>query len=219
MKRNLRYWGAYVLTSLLGVAAAILVFLYIVNGLNVIGGVDALVTVVINTLPAMVGISMGITLILGNFSAQALYVPLQLSMGDTRKSCYWGYLGYRAAAIAVAVLVSLPAMLLSGEDGIGVDALPALVLALALVSGLGSLMGLAWMKLKAVGVIFMVLVCGTFGGVLGFCSVDDGALGAIQSLVQKLHGGTGVLAVLAIVVVALDLGLGWLSLRRREVKL
>ncbi len=207
MKQNVRYWGHYLLETL-ETAGIVLVFLYVLMAFNFSGSAQEL-------LSPLAALAMGMALLLRNLSAHVLYIPLQIAMGDTRRNAFLGFQLFRAAALAAVAVVAGLAMALGG---MGLGSLPALLLILTTVCAGGSLLGAVWSRLKVMGIILIVLICGCAGGVVGFLGASGDAAWLLSTLTVMLEHMNLTLAVIAAALAALDLGVHWLCLRRQTVK-
>ena len=219
MRRNLKFWTRYTWESSysqLGVVAVLAVF-------TAIGaeGLDwGLFTSVI---PYYLVVSAVFCMILINYGSQLLYVPLLISMGETRRNIFFGFHYYRLLIISVTLsLCALIWLLVPGEvSAVGLRSIPTILVLLVISSSMGSLMGTAFGKWKWVATLFIMLVAGAGGGLVGYTIMDGLRLEEASTLelagyLEKLPWW---LAVIAVVVLAGDMVFHWTLLRRQEVKL
>lgn len=220
MKRNLRFWTRYTLENaeavLLCTAVLAVLTLFSAEGLDLAAFVTAV--------PYFLLISSIFVMMMINAGSQALYMPLLISMGETRRNVMFGFQYYRLLVIAVTLTAcSLIWLFVPGEaSAAGLRSLPTLLWVLLLASAMGGIIGTLWVRWKWVGTIIILLLCGAAGGVIGIAGAGaDKVLSVIRmrttaSYLDKLPWWLP-LAVLA--VVTADILFQWLLLRRREVKL
>ena len=221
MKRNLRFWTRYTWESMgveLGATAILAVCaLFGANGLN-----WGLFT---STVPYFLCISAIFGMMMINSGSQSLYVPLLLSMGETRRNVFFGFHYFRtliiAATLALCALIWIAA---PGEvSTAGLRSIPTLLCVLVVFSSLGSIMGTIFTRWRWAGMILIIVLCGGGGGMLG----ATGAMAAnggfnqedtllLASYLVKTPWWLGAAALAAL---ALDGAFQWVLLRRQEVKL
>lgn len=221
MKRNLRFWTRYtwesmevtlVTTLVLGVLS-----LFCVNDLDL--------SLFASVAPYFLCISAIFGMLMINTGSQTLYVPLLLSMGETRRNVFLGFHYYRTLIItATLVLCGLIWLVIPGEvSAIGLRSLPTLLFVLVAASSFGSILGTILVKWKWAGVVIMVIFCGGIGGCAGMLGVklaDEGIdLAGTVNVTAYLQRLPWWLAAAAGVLLAADILFQWLLLRRQEVKL
>ena len=220
MKRNLKFWTRYTweCTGLVLAVAAVMAVIaaFGAEGLDL----KALATVV----PYFLCIGAVFCIMVGNSGTQTLYVPLLLSMGETRRNVLLGFHYFRALIIAVMLALCAAVWLLTPGDvsAVGLRSIPTILCVLVIASAMGSIMGTIFVKWKWAGMILIILLCGLGGGVVGFA----GSMVAGNFLTAKTFEIASHLAVLpwwlpaaALAALALDVGFQWMLLRRQEVKL
>ena len=218
MKRNLRFWTRYTweCTGLVLCVTVVLAALCAFSEENLDVRTFATAT------PYFLCVSAVFCILMGNSGTHTLYVPLLLSMGETRKNVLAGFLYFRGLIIAVTTaLCALIWLAAPGEaSAVGLRSIPTILCALVTCSNLGSIMGTLFVKWKWAGMIVIIIICGVGGGLVGFASAAGGVLltNALE-LAVYLAATPWWLAAAAAVSLGLDLGFQWLLLRRREVKL
>lgn len=218
MKRNLRFWTRYTweCTGLVLCVTVVLAALCAFSEENLDVRTFATAT------PYFLCVSTVFCILMGNSGTHTLYVPLLLSMGETRKNVLAGFLYFRGLIIAVTTaLCALIWLAAPGEaSAVGLRSIPTILCVLVTCSNLGSIMGTLFVKWKWAGMIVIIIICGVGGGLVGFASAAGGVLltNALE-LAVYLAATPWWLAAAAAVSLGLDLGFQWLLLRRREVKL
>lgn len=218
MKRNLRFWTRYTweCTGLVLCVTVVLAALCAFSEENLDVRTFATAT------PYFLCVSAVFCILMGNSGTHTLYVPLLLSMGETRKNVLAGFLYFRGLIIAVTTaLCALIWLAAPGEaSAVGLRSIPTILCVLLTCSNLGSIMGTLFVKWKWAGMIVIIIICGVGGGLVGFASAAGGVLltNALE-LAVYLAATPWWLAAVAAVSLGLDLGFQWLLLRRREVKL
>lgn len=216
--RGTRFWLRYYLETM-GIGFGVGAVMLLLNGLGV--GREVLSGVLAST-PYYIAIGCALAIMMVCFSTHILYIPLVLSMGSTRREAYLGFLLYRVASaltpLLAAVLIWLP---LPGEIAeSGRTLLPIIGLMLLFAVNAGSLMGAVYQKLRILGLVLLVIVCGAVGGCVGLLMSMDEAGGTLFSRIFNMMDQWTVIGfVLWILVAAADLIVTYLLLRRREVKL
>jgi len=219
MRRNLKFWTRYTWESSytqLGVVAVLAVFTAIgAEGLD--WGLFA------SVIPYFLIISAVFCMILINYSSQLLYVPLLISMGETRRNIFFGFHYYRLLITSATVLLcALIWLLVPGEvSAVGLRSIPTILTVLVISSAMGSLMGTAFSKWKWVSALFIMLVAGAGGGMAGYTIMDGLRLEEASTLelavyLEKLPWW---LVAAAVVILAIDVAFHWSLLRKQEVKL
>ena len=218
MKRNLRFWTRYTweCTGLVLCVTVVLAALCAFSEENLDVRTFATAT------PYFLCVSTVFCILMGNSGTHTLYVPLLLSMGETRKNVLAGFLYFRGLIIAVTTaLCALIWLAAPGEaSAVGLRSIPTILCVLLTCSNLGSIMGTLFVTWKWAGMIVIIIICGVGGGLVGFASAAGGVLltNALE-LAVYLAATPWWLAAVAAVSLGLDLGFQWLLLRRREVKL
>jgi len=218
VKRNLRFWTRYT-WECTGVVLCITVVL---AALCAFSEENLDVRTFATATPYFLCVSTVFCILMGNSGTHTLYVPLLLSMGETRKNVLAGFLYFRGLIIAVTTaLCALIWLAAPGEaSAVGLRSIPTILCVLVTCSNLGSIMGTLFVKWKWAGMIMIIIICGVGGGLVGFASAAGGVLltNALE-LAVYLAATPWWLAAAAAVSLGLDLGFQWLLLRRREVKL
>lgn len=221
MKRNLRFWTRFTFEGMgveLGAAGILAVLaLFGTDGLN--WGFFA------STVPYFLCISAIFSMMMVNTGTQGLYVPLLLSMGETRRNVFCGFHYYRVLIIAVTLgLCSLVWLAAPGEiSGAGLRSIPTILCVLVFFSSLGSIMGTIFTRWRWLGTIVIIVLCGGGGGMLGATGsvVLNGGFNPADTLMlaSYLVKTPWWLAVAALAALALDAAFQWVLLRRQEVRL
>lgn len=218
MKRNLRFWTRYT-WECTGVVLCITVVL---AALCAFSEENLDVRTFATATPYFLCVSTVFCILMGNSGTHTLYVPLLLSMGETRKNVLAGFLYFRGLIIAVTTALCALIWLAAPEEAsaLGLRSIPTILCVLLTCSNLGSIMGTLFVKWKWAGMIVIIIICGVGGGLVGFASAAGGVLltNALE-LAVYLAATPWWLAAAAAVSLGLDLGFQWLLLRRREVKL
>lgn len=220
MKRNVRFWTRFTWES----AGGELLLVALLVLLTALGADRMQLEVMASMVPYFLCISAILCMIMINMGCHSLYIPLLLSMGETRRNIFFGFHYYRALIIAVTLALSalVWALVPCEVSSIGLRSIPTLLTVLVVASALGSIMGTLLTKWKWVAMVLIVIICGGMGGCFGFFFSGDAG--------ELLTAGTaemvGILQILpwwlvlaAAVLFLLDMGFQWLLLRRQEVKL
>ncbi len=218
MKRNLKFWTRYTWES----SGVVLVTAAVLAVISLFGaeGLDFAVFAAI--VPYYLCIAAVFIMMMLNSGSQTLYVPLLLSMGETRRNVLLGFHYYRVLIIAVtAALCALIWLLAPGEvSAIGLRSIPTILCVLLIASALGSIMGTVLVRWKWAGMVLIILLCGVAGGTVGFAGATGGFDAAqIIKIVSYLEMLPWWLMAAVPASLALDAGFQWLILRRQEVKL
>ncbi len=220
MKRNLKFWTRYnwEFTGLMLAIAAVLsvVAVFGAEGLDL----RTFATVV----PYFLCIGAALCILLSNTGTHTLYMPLLMSMGETRRNVLLGFHYFRALTIAVTVaLCAVIWLVVPGEvSSQGLRSIPTILCVLIIASAMGSIMGTVFSKWKWLGTIIIIVICGFAGGTVGFAgaTMADGlAVAKTMELAAYLVTMPWWLAAAAPVSLALDVAFHWMLLRRQEVKL
>lgn len=218
MKRNLKFWTRYTWES----SGVVLVTAAVLAVISLFGaeGLDFAVFAAI--VPYYLCIAAVFIMMMLNSGSQTLYVPLLLSMGETRRNVLLGFHYYRGLIIAVtAALCALIWLLAPGEvSAIGLRSIPTILCVLLIASALGSIMGTVLVRWKWAGMVLIILLCGVAGGTVGFAGATGGFDAAqIIKIVSYLEMLPWWLMAAVPASLALDAGFQWLILRRQEVRL
>lgn len=217
MKRTLKFWTRYTWDS----SRTVLLLVAVMAALIAIGADGGDWDVFVAAIPYCLVMSASLCMMFINYSCQMLYVPLLLSMGETRRRIFLGFHYYRALIIAAAVaLCALVWALVPGQiSAIGLGSIPTIVEVLVLSASLGSILGTAFSRWPWVAMVFMMVLSGCVGGFGSYSMMGGFQVEQITRLADLLHDLPWWLAALAAVALALDMGFHWVLLRRREVKL
>lgn len=220
MKRNLKFWTRYTWESA-GVVLAAAAVLAVISLFSA-EGLDFSTFAAV--MPYYLCVAAIFVMMMINSGSQTLYVPLLLSMGETRRNVLLGFHYYRVLIIAVTLAVcSLIWLLMPGEvSSVGLRSIPTLLCVLLIASALGSIMGTIFVKWKWAGTFLIILLCGVAGGTVGFAGaasdkfLDMARMARVLSHFEMLPWW---LVAAVPVFLALDIAFQWLLLRRQEVKL
>lgn len=220
MKRNLKFWTRYTWESA-GVVLAAAAVLAVISLFSA-EGLDF--TTFASVMPYYLCVAAVFVMMMLNSGSQTLYVPLLLSMGETRRNVLLGFHYYRLLIIAATLaLCSAVWLLMPGEvSSVGLRSIPTLLCVLLVASALGSIMGTIFVKWKWAGTVLIILLCGIAGGTVGFAGassdkfLDTARLAGVLSHLETLPWW---LVAAVPVFLALDIAFQWLLLRRQEVKL
>ena len=220
MKRNLKFWTRFTWENM-GVELSITAILAV---MTVFGGEGLDLARFVVTVPYLLCIAAIFGMIMINSGTQSLYIPLLVSMGETRRNVLLGFHYYRALIITVTIaLCGLVWLLAPGEvSSIGLRSIPTILCLLIASSALGSIMGTLLVKWRWVGTIFIALLFGLAGGTMGFTGVAIGdALSETNTavLAAYLERLPWWLVGTALAAFGLDVAFQWLLLQRQEVKL
>lgn len=220
MKRNLKFWTRFTWEN----AGAVLVCAAVLAVISLFSAEGLDFATFATVVPYYLCIAAIFMMMMVNSGSQAVYVPLLLSMGETRRNVLLGFHYYRLLIIAVTLAAcSLIWLLAPGEvSAIGLRSIPTILCILLIASALGSIMGTIFVKWKWVGTVLIILLCGVAGGTVGFASVSANNLLAVSKtveIVSLLMTLPWWLAAAVPVALALDIAFQWLLLRRQEVKL
>lgn len=220
MKRNLKFWTRYTWESmavdLSFMAGLAVITLFSAEGLDL--GMFA------SIMPYYLCIAATFGMLIINTGSQSLYVPLLLSMGETRRNVLLGFHYYRTLIISVTLaLCALIWLLIPGEvSSAGLRSIPTILCVLVASSSLGSILGTLFTKWKWLATVIIIILCGGAGGAVGFMGVAAAdSLVITETLEMAAHLETlpWWLALTAVAALALDVAFQWMLLRRQEVKL
>lgn len=220
MKRNLRFWTRYAWES----AAVELALTTVLTVIAAFGADGVDVRAFASVGPYFFCVAAVFTMIMINTGSQGLYVPLLLSMGETRRNVLLGFHYYRTLIIGVTIaLCAAIWLLIPGEvSSIGLRSIPTILCVLVAASALGSILGTILVKWRWAGTIVIIIICGAAGGMMGFTGAAMGDTLAVAKTVElaaHLERLPWWLALAALAAFALDVLFQWLLLRRQEVKL
>ena len=214
MSRNLRYWSKFSLQNLMIAGLFILIALVLAVGWSEEGGMEGLAI-----LPGMALMGMLFSFLTFGCGVVVLYLPLLVSMGETRRNVA---LGYHYYLILTVLLGTALWAVLSLVAGAGQEVLPGIPLVLAIqaiVAMAGSLVGIVYARYKWIGVAMIALLAGGTAGIFSFLLASNiMEEGTFLSFNFRLDG-MWILLLAAAAVTALEILLFWLHFRRREVKL
>lgn len=220
MKRNLRFWTRFTGES----AGGELVVVAVLLAITTLGADRLQLEIVASVVPYFLCAASVLCMIMINLSCHVLYIPLLLSMGETRRNIFFGFHYYRALIIAVTLAVCsvIWALVPCDVSSIGLRSIPTLLAVLIAASAVSSIMGTLFTKWKWVSMILIVLICGGMGGCFGFLfsgGAEELLTADISKLVSLFLSLPWWLALAAAVLFLLDMGFQWLLLRRQEVRL
>lgn len=220
MKRNLKFWTRYTweCTGLVLCLAAVLAVIAIfgTEGLDL----RAFATVV----PYFLCIGAVFCIMIGNSGTETIYVPLLLSMGETRRNVLLGFHYFRLLIIAVTILLCTVIWLVAPSEvsTTGLRSIPTILCVLLIASALGSILGTLFVRWKWLGVILMIIICGGLGGtvgVMGVAAADSLIVMKTLELTTYLETLPWWLILAVVISLAVDVLFQWALLRRQEVKL
>lgn len=220
MKRNLKFWTRYTWES----AGVVLVTAAVLAVISLFSAEGLDFSTFAAVMPYYLCVAAIFMMMMLNSGSHSTYVPLLLSMGETRRNVLLGFHYYRVLIIAVTLaLCAAVWLLVPGEvSSVGLRSIPTLLCVLLIASALGSIMGTIFVRWKWAGTVLIILLCGVGGGAVGFAGASSN-----QFLVAaRLAGVLSHLEVLpwwllaaVAAALALDVAFQWLLLRRQEVKL
>lgn len=221
MKRNLRFWTRFTWENM-AVEASVTAILAVIAVFGAEGlDVARFVTVV----PYFLCIAAIFGMMMLNTGTQSLYIPLLVSMGETRRNVLLGFHYFRVLVIAVTLAAcALIWLAVPGEvSSAGLHSLPTILAALVLASAVGSIMGTVFTRWKWAGTILIIILCGGMGGIVGITGATAANGGfnyaGTLELVSFLIRFPWWLALAAAAALVVDVSFHWLLLRRQEVRL
>ena len=220
MKRNLKFWTQFTWeTAGVDLTIAGLICLVTVFGAE---GLD--LKLFVSVVPYFLCMAAILGMMMINTGAQYTYLPLLLSMGETRRNVLLGFRYYQALLIAAATAAcAIIWLAVPGEvSSTGLRSLPTLVCILIITASFGSIIGTIFVKWKWAGTVLIILLCGGVGGLAGYSGVaaSKGTLFSnTLSMVSYLEELPYWMILAALVSAGLDVLFQWLLLRRQEVKL
>lgn len=220
MKRNLKFWTRYTWESM-GVDLALMAVLAVITLFSSEGlelGMFA------SIMPYYLCIAAAFGMLMINTGSQCLYVPLLLSMGETRRNVLLGFHYYRTLIISVTLtLCALIWLLIPGEtSSAGLRSIPTILCVLVASSSFGSIIGTLFTKWKWLAVVIIIVLCGGAGGAAGFMGVaaaDNILVEKALEMAAHLEALPWWLAAAAVIALALDVVFQWMLLRHQEVRL
>lgn len=222
MKRNLKFWTRYTFES----AEAVLVCTAVLSVLTLFSAEGLDFVTFASAVPYFLIISAIFVMLMINAGSQALYVPLLVSMGETRRNVLLGFQYYRLLVIAVTLAACSLIWLFMPEEvsASSLRSLPTLLCVLLMASAMGGIMGTLWVRWKWVGTICIVIICGAAGAMIGFVGGGGDKMLSVITLrttgaMSHLEKLPWWLPVAVLGALGADVLFQWLLLRRREVKL
>jgi len=220
VKRNLKFWTRYA-WECAGVTLALAAVLSVIA---VVGAEGLDLRTFAAVVPYYLCVGAVFCVLMVNPGTHSLYMPLLLSMGETRRNVLLGFHYFRALMIAATLaLCALIWLVAPGEaSGMGLRSLPTLFCVLLAASNLGSILGTLFTKWKWLGTVIIIVICGFAGGTMGFAGVSMGegvAVAKTMELAAYLTATPWPLAAAALASLGLDAAFHWALLRRQEVKL
>lgn len=220
MKRNLKFWTRYT-WECGGLVLAVAVVLAV---LAIFGAEGLDFRTFATRVPYFLCIGAVFCILVGNTGTEILYVPLLLSMGETRRNVLLGFHYFRLLIITTTTaLCALVWLITPGEvSSIGLRSIPTIVCVLLIASALGSIMGTLFTRWKWAGTALIIVLCGLGGGTMGFAGVsmqDSFFTAKTVELAAHLMSTPWWLAAAVVGSLAVDLAFQWMLLRRQEVKL
>ena len=220
MKRNLKFWTQFTWEN----AGAVLVCAAVLAVISLFSAEGLDVATFATVVPYYLCVAAIFVMMMLNSGSQTLYVPLLLSMGETRRNVLLGFHYYRLLIIAATLaLCSAVWLLMPGEvSSVGLRSIPTLLCVLLIASALGSIMGTIFVKWKWAGTVLIILLCGIAGGAVGFAGASSNQFlvaARLAGVLSHLETLPWWLLAAVVVALALDIAFQWLLLRRQEVKL
>lgn len=220
MKRNLKFWTRYTWET----TGVVLALAAVLSVIAVFGAEGLDFRTFATVVPYFLCVGAVFSIMIGNTGTETLYVPLLLSMGETRRNVLLGFHYFRVLIIAVTMLLCCVIWLVvPGEvSAVGLRSLPTLLCVLLTASAIGSIMGTLFTRWKWLGTILIIVLCGGLGGVIGFSGValqEQLAVEKALKLASRLVGTPWWLLLVVVVSLAADVAFQWALLRRQEVKL
>lgn len=225
MRRNLRFWTRFTWENMELELIMVGVFLVIgaITGDAVwAGGADLANFAALA--PFYLIISAVLCMMMVGPGCHTLYIPLLIANGETRRNIFWGFQFHRFLLIAATSAVSALVWVLvpSEISDACLSCLPMIILGLVISSSFGNLLGSVYVKWKWAGVVVRVLFFGMCGGLMGWMGSTGGFEITGMSLFvlgMSTFAPSWQMTAVAAALLGADLGVQWLLLRRREVKL
>ena len=211
MSRNLRYWSRFTLQNLMVAALFVVLTLVMTVSTEDLTG--------LSLLPGMAFMGMLFSFLAFGCGVVVLYLPLLVSLGETRRNVA---LGYHYYLILTALEGTVLWAVLSLAAGAGQEVLPGgpVVLAIQVIVAMaGSLVGIVYARYKWIGVAMIALLAGGTAGIFSFLLASNIMEENTFLSFDFRLGGTWVFLLAAVAVTVLEIFLFWLHFRRREVKL
>lgn len=217
MRRSLRFWTRYTWDS----SRVVLSALGVLAVLMLVGADSVSWSLFASAIPYGLVLCASLCMVLINYSSQLLYVPLLLSVGETRRNIFIGFHYYRALITGAAVaLCALIWLLVPGQvSALGLKSIPTVVAMLVLSASLGSIMGTIFGRWPWMSMLCVMILAGVAGG-LGRATIMGGIqVEEIMELANTIYQLPWWLAALAAAALVADAGFQWALLRRQEVRL
>ena len=211
MSRNLRYWSRFTLQNLMVAALFVVLTLVMTVSTEDLTG--------LSLLPGMALMGMLFSFLAFGCGVVVLYLPLLVSLGETRRNVA---LGYHYYLFLTALLGTALWVVLSLAAGAGQEVLSGVPVVLAIqviVAMAGSLVGIIYARYKWIGVAMIALLAGGTAGIFSFLLASNIMEENTFLSFDFRLGGTWVFLLAAVAVTVLEIFLFWLHFRRREVKL
>lgn len=217
MRRSLRFWTRYTWDS----SRTILLVLAVMAALLLIGVDSVSWGVFASAIPYGLLVCAALCMVFINYSSQLLYVPLLLSMGETRRNIFIGFHYYRVLITGATVaLCALVWALAPGQaSALGLQSLPAITAILVLSASVGSAMGTIFSRWPWMSMLCVMLMAGVAGGMSSYFMLGGIQVEEIMKLASAIYRLPWWLAALAAAALAADAGFQWGLLRRQEVRL
>lgn len=217
MRRNVRFWSRYTWENM----EVMLIAMGIVLAIPLLNANQLVLMDFLYVMPYYLFLCAGFGTFLVNQGSQVLYIPLLLSMGETRRNAFWGFQCCRAAVIAVTLALGAAIWgVLPNVSGRELSSIPTFAVLLMIASSVGSLTGTLFIKIRWLGTFIIIGICGFLGGCIGgfiFSSSDN--LLKIAKIGTVFETLPWELALTAAVMLAVDLGFHWSVLQKQEVRL
>ena len=160
MSRNLRYWSRFTLQNLMVAALFVVLTLVMTVSTEDLTG--------LSLLPGMALMGMLFSFLVFGCGVVVLYLPLLVSLGETRRNVA---LGYHYYLFLTALLGTALWAVLSLAAGAGQEVLSGVPVVLAIqviVAMAGSLVGIIYARYKWIGVAMIALLAGGTAGIFSF---------------------------------------------------
>ena len=149
------------------------------------------------------------------------YIPLSVSMGSTRKSCF---VGLQILKLLPCVIITaacwLITLLIKSEVTAGVKMfLPAIFMVLITGGSIGAIIGCIKLRFGKVGAVIMVAVFALLGGLNGFFIASRGMLNIFSFQAESAGSLNLLLGIITLALLAASVITQYFSLRKYEVKL
>ena len=212
MRRNLRYWSKFSLQNLLVPGMCLLFALVLAVNWSAEGPTN------LTLLPGIALVGMLFSFICFGCGIVVLYLPLLVSMGETRRNVLLGYHYYLALSVVMGTALWAVMMWIAGVGEAILSGLASVIGAQVLVAAAGSLIGIAYALFKWVGVLMIALLSGGTAGIFSFLVASRGRDGI--ALIAGFLSPKGLwLLIAGLALAAVEIAAAWLHFRRREVKL